>query len=1245
MAFKGILNDHSQKFAIIASEDPRMGLVGMGSYNVKSLTKVLNDKESQKEIVSALVDPCLPGEEERENTELQTIADNLKKAFIADDPEIEMYYYKFDQTKNKYVKTIFDDKLEDLMDYWDKSQKDSAHINTNLTFKTVTIDIRNSLEGCLVFKPKYNSKTFRKSRVFFRSANNYDDSREMVINGDPKIAAIPRRPTGAKYDFARTQHIQLSGIDNTNDDNKQYGHIGRYRKNSNNSEIADQSVVSKLRLSYNKGLGYFESGTQSVIARLLSDLPAPGLKDINLDAPDGIKFSEMYDEAGKAFFGGFTTGFALPLTVHNGNPNTFGPNVIGNKDEYKKERIRVVNRANASFNTGDVVMCSLIDNEWIVQGFGGSPAEPEKVTFSVGKWSFIKMIADSDAYFRDETWYASSGDSANNRYYRQDTYGTQLREQFYYDLNNKHSTDTSLVIDELNNITLISKLNATLTFTAEDILDDPTNVIISGIADLDLINPEITPSRRYVQSTIFDQLGQHMGGNNELGNIVGRTNWRVNPDTTNSFGLNLAEYATEVPLFWGPVFPDGYNTSQVRKLLTQIPISIPVGNDGFFGPPRALDINSNSAVNNTHGNPKTYMFADQTDFSLSQLPAEVGLNASPNGDYGYPIEGISLLSFVESENEGDLVNTFKSYLNHESRLSWLASSGDNGSVYDLKPNTNTQLDFIPLSFAMAGNADKASTITEYQGYNTFDMARSILSSGLANTPHLWGNMFEREQNLTSHDFVTRPGQDITQSVINQAGSSSFQNLPWDKYIQNRAYNGPDATPFFFSESVSTNRGANLVGIVAARNTFGMNTGGTITFETDYYIGVNGKNSVTGSAGNISIIPTIPPITFGTGPTISTFGVVQWGTRDTRPMAMGHTSLYVKVFDHWPEEQTIYDARYYTPLYFCAGTVGSSPSGQEIEADEYAGVWDVNLPASGYNTGELSNINYPRSIDTIEYDIDFRVPTYGNPIDDEIDNEIIPSDIKIDRYGSAAPRQALRPQEEWRVNTICRGMMLSPEGGFKYYRRTIGLDPLVSGNIVKIDGGTGFAVDDEIVVDSDKSIKITVKSVGEDGEIEEFSFKDKGKDLFTTSFNNIYTPTDSDGQPLDPLYGYLLTIPSEAGRNASYMVGSGIVYDRIEETDYPKQHGSMLTLTPASQDGSSGPIFGTKSSSITITEPSTDGQYDAFYYHVNDVTHVDLFGALGGSPIYNFKRQGTNREYYVDQSNGNLQRVGLNISAT
>ena len=1227
MAFKGILNDHSQKFAIIASEEPKMGVVGMGSYNVKSLTKVLNDKESQKEIVSALVDPCLPGEEEREDTELNGIADSLKKAFIAADPEIEMYYYKFDQTKNKYVKTIFDGELEDLMDYWDKSQKDSAHINTNLTFKTVIIDIRNSLEGCLVFEPEYNGKKFRKSRVFFRNANNYDDSREMVINGDPKIAAIPRRPTGAKYDFARTQHIQLSGIDNTNDDNKQYGHIGRYRKNSNNAEIADQSVVSKLRLSYNKGLGYFESGTQSVIARLLSDLPAPGLKDIDLDTPDGIKFSQMYDVEGKAFFGGFTTGFALPLTVHNGNPNTFGPNVIGNKDEYKKERIRVVNRANASFNAGDVVMCSLIDNEWIVQGFGGSPAELEQITFSVGKWSFIKMIANSDAYFRDNRWFTSNGDSAYNRFQREDVYSTIMREKFYYDLNSHYADNATLSLGGVNDIPLLAKLNHSVVYNVDDILADET--VLDNLPSVE--DPDFIPSRRYVQSTAFDQLGSHMGGNNSLGNIFGRTNRRVNPDTASS--ESFAEYATNVPLFWGPVFPEGFNSSRGRKILTNPKTFQANGVDGFFGASRLLDINSNSNANNRHKSEATYMFADQRDFALSQLPAEVGLNASPSGEYGYPIESISLLANKESENEENFPLVYKNYFLDSGRLSWLSEQDKkNTPIYDIKPNKSTELDFIPLSFAMAGNADKASTVRNYNGYNTFDMARSVLQEDLSNTPHLWGNMFERESEFTDHDFVAKEGRDITAAVIAEAGFTGGENLPWDKYIINQAFNQPDATPFYFSEG---EKGSNTVGIIAARNTFSLSAGGTVTFETDFNIGVNGKSGSTLARSSFSLLAG----GFQSNGGGVSYSIPQFGTRDTRTVAMGHTSLYVQVFDHWPEAQTIYDARYYSPLHFCAGTFETIAKSNS-RGTPYTEEWNESLPASGYNTAGLANLDYTRNVDKEEHDIDFRVPTYGHPINTSVDNTIIPLGVKIDRYGSVEPRQALRKQDEWRVNTICRGMMVSSEGGFKYFRRTIGLDESSS---VITASGTGFTVGDNIVLDESKSIKIIVTEIGEGGALRSFSLLDKGKDLFPVDFSTSVLLEGDD----EKSFGYLASARPEEGNDATILFRNGIIYDRIEETDYAKQHGTVQNLTPSSQDGKEGPIIDRKSTNITINDPSSDDQYDAFYYHVNDVGHVDLFNTFGGGGPYGFVKQdsSTNNNYYVDQSQGLLQYVSLNINSS
>ena len=67
------------------------------------------------------------------------------------------------------------------------------------------------------------------------------------------------------------------------------------------------------------------------------------------------------------------------------------------------------------------------------------------------------------------------------------------------------------------------------------------------------------------------------------------------------------------------------------------------------------------------------------------------------------------------------------------------------------------------------------------------------------------------------------------------------------------------------------------------------------------------------------------------------------------------------------------------------------------------------------------------------------------------------------------------------------------------------------------------------------------------------------------------------------------------------------------------------MTPASQPGENGPINGTKSGSISIQKPNSNNLYDAYYYHVNDITHVDSFPYGGGGAGISFQRNGANTE--------------------
>ena len=95
MAFKGILNDNTTKFALIVNEDARMGSIGMGSYNKKTLTKILKGADTQKDAVAALVDPCLTGKEGEDQASLDSKADELIKAFSGENAD-DAHYFKFD---------------------------------------------------------------------------------------------------------------------------------------------------------------------------------------------------------------------------------------------------------------------------------------------------------------------------------------------------------------------------------------------------------------------------------------------------------------------------------------------------------------------------------------------------------------------------------------------------------------------------------------------------------------------------------------------------------------------------------------------------------------------------------------------------------------------------------------------------------------------------------------------------------------------------------------------------------------------------------------------------------------------------------------------------------------------------------------------------------------------------------------------------------------------------------------------
>ena len=1201
-AFKGNLNDNSVNFAKYISEDQALANAGLGSYGAKSLAHLLSEASSKETLAKAVADTCaIEGD-----GDLEDIANNMSEALLGDVAQAQQAtqgpdgnfgsattsygtYYKFDDASNKYVLTDVPIKLSELTKFWNKAQRKPSHLETDDQKKNIIQEVRNSLDGCITFEPevKGKTKTVKKTRLYFQDKKRANDAREMVINGDPKISTVPRRATGGKYDLTRTEKLQQEGIGDSGDDNNQFGHIGRFSHSVSNKEINDQQVASKLRLSYNKAMGYFESGSQQIIARLMDDLGAAAITDIDMSesALDSYKFSDMYNSnGGEAYFSAFSTCLALPLSVHNGNPYTFGPNVIGKKSEYKKEKIRVVNRSTASFKQGEVVMCSLIDNEWIVSAFG-TPGEMAPVEFKPGKWSFIKMIANSDCYFQDQRKFEDEPNSeqSRTRTIRDGEFADNARSQFYYFLNKSHSTDDLLTLGGLNDILGIAKMNCVPIYTVDELNADPNLV-----NKQELVNPAMIPSRRYAQSSSFDQLGTSIGGNNPHGNIIGRTNRNVNPDKTLSFeGKEIAEYNTEIPLFWGPVFTEGYSTASVRRLLADVQETVSSGLPNFVTA-GTLDVKGGT---NLLAEPKTHMFADNKDFSFLQVPADVATNAGVDGTNGYPIESISKLAQQERGAVGpegvDFVKAYSRFLKDEQRLTYLSDSTGR-SIFDLAPQSPGKIDFIPLSFGMAGNGDKASQ--NGSSMNTYDMARSFIDDSLEEgVEHFWGSMFDRERTLTDNEF--------TDNIY-----------PYDTYLKHESPGLWAAV----TEWEQNGDGAGMVGIIAARNTFALSRVGTVTFTTNFTIGIGQNCTSTRSQA---------PQFFGVGGAFGNVGFTGgsqgqtncfqwWGTYGTQPHNFGHNSLYVKMYDHWPEEYTIYDARYFSPLHFVPAPMFSAVETKEV-------VQQIPL--------------LPKSVDQETYDCDFRVPTYGG----DNDNQIVPVSTIVNS------ETELRVSTEYRVNPICRGMMLSKDSGFKFFKRTIAVSEQ---GAFAIQPGENYAVDEEFTLDSRKSIKIKVKAVDVGGGITEFTITDNGKDVTIADLDSSVTVGETT------VTGYALSVPSDVnslGNGAKIVFPNGVVYDRVEETSYPKQHGSRQNLTPTIQYDTKGQLVDNKVSNITISEPSEDGKYDCFYYHVNDVTNVDMFSKYTQNGPYSFLQgaDSSNRTHNVPGSNGALNFISLDVNTS
>ena len=951
-------------------------------------------------------------------------------------------------------------------------------------------DINISLDKCVIFRGVIQDNDI-VVQLFFQSKNRRSNERILASKNTIMLAAPPCTPFGKHYsiksfdpntsfgDDASQKISNIGTVQSVSNDNNTYAYPSKSWPTAQ-KHFYQNAVAAPIQLSYDSNTNTWKSGNSNCLARLIDDLPAaPVLKLEEIDV-NNTDAKRWLDQNSDSYVGGFSVGSGVPLSLERGNPHLFGPNFSKDADGKKLLTIKVVNRSSRPFSKGSVVMLTEINGEWIVQGFDSAEAVTS-TPLQVGEWTFTKLIANSDVYFKDDN-FLKNGTPSNNISVA--VYDNKVREIFYNNLL-KVLSDAYAKVYDSNTITYMININK-----------------------LNLPASQFVPSKNYILSSIFDQLPSNYGGFNVSNNI--KILYNNNYSTLNQ----VDEITINPSFFWGPLFTNGYTNLSANPS------------------PDSTTLYSKTFVNsNLLSNLSAQFNQSVNDNILKQIPAEL---TSKLFDTVYFFQNL------------DKLGTTQFKLSEATKIV--------KSPYYGSKSSNNSVQFTPISLEFVGSTYKTQEIGVVLPANSlFDVAKfyaNTLSSTTNQEYNLFGSMILRSK---QYGYFANDIQVLC--------NTSRMN-PHKPYAAKGGL-GAGFQPKLFSYNCTTgeNVGSNVIGIVGAKNTITKRGGGKINFSVNQQFGSKLARSVSGaSSATFSAFGGFPSITPGTSPGVRSFPT--WGSREDAIHSFGTLTLHTRIFDSWPSEQTIFDARYFSILHFNPGELGSQ-------------------------TGSSS--------------VDFKIPTDA-------------TGIKLPIGTNITSQSIIKNSTEWIVNTVRRGQLLS-NGGFWYAKAVIGFNRQ---NCVIIDAGSKFNINDEVKIA--KNAIIVVEQVDQEGGILSFKFKEidtdtskyiaAGDGILPSDFNY----TDNNGEKV---FRVSAISPVSGGKSAIIHFKSGGVYQHYLKDTGPVEHtGSIIRLTSSSnlgQGGGDGIISSTLDSSVDIATNST-GQYDCFFHFHSDAGLYSL-DEVGGPVQY------------------------------
>lgn len=1022
-------------------------------------------------------------------------------------------------------------------------------------------------------------------RFYMTDKARLDSRRVVVPKGSPVFTDTPRRVTGSEYSMKTTTDAD----------------VGVYVQAKGDNRSPSDLVTAPLRCSYNDALGCWDI-QNTILARLINSVDAAPITaiDVDITTKNG---KNWYDPESEDYAGQFTTGLAIPMSAEGGNPHAFGPNMVKCVDTEKAETIRVVNRAAKSYSRGSLVKCDLIGGEWIVSDFGPEIELTPPAT-QVTSWQFAKFIACTKDYFQGAA--EPEAGKAMTAFKPPDI--EEMIRFFYY---GEKSADNP------NGF--------------------PEDEVYAFRGDNGERNKSFKLNTNLIQSSIFDQYSLGTGQSAEaLKDIQARqdsgeisaaqaiiesaaaeagafttykkTNWK-------EAGEAPYLWSTTAPLFWGPVFSEGYQRRAVK----------PGTEPSFEYCDNAIDV-----VNVSAGVNKNLTLNNIRD---KHMPAEIAING-PFSPTSSPVESYHYMArIINNSNFQDF-----SFLSDSGHLNYKYYIGVDNERLPLgcPPTSQNTVQFTLLSAEFACMDDTMAVTDNVTRNNRAFRSRALDTKANNESSTIVG----LGAALTRGSPRVAVEADVELPSVIYKERLGTKTVPYDLYNEGPK-TGQKTCPDPFNATGDEN-GSELVGVITGRNSVFRKGGGVINIEADQYFGFTAMRTATFTDASAFVLP------IGMGSTASIGGASfvdhgkspVWGHPADEAQSFGETNMFVKVYDAWPAEQTCWLAPYFMLLHFNSG-VGKEEENKEDKVcfkarDDGSADWSQVIA----NADEAIEGTVCMNVQVSLADVDVRIPSVGrggvSPI--PADTFITPhEDLQRAGGGSSGAEKTeilfydtkeYVPERYSAINKKRRGKLLTL-GGYQYEVETLGLGSPTSararfndegeenqdGSIYEGDRGSGFT-EGEVFTDKN-GVAIEVTSVmnyknksGDDmiNGIADWKFAvDYDQDLINKEVYGVegrgsgFILSDFSGE------GYEVRLSPADGVAAKIRFKVGKVYRRKGIDEGPVCHNGLNGTKITSRHDGTSRVDAINTTQIQVA-PNADyakipDQYDCVYFCHNDIGHT------------------------------------------